>query len=183
MKKVLALLLLVVFLFNVGGYCIFFWGLDFRAKTKLAQRLDSGNYSGLETFEFKIPLNIPYPIQNQGFDRAYGTFEYNGEFSELVKQKLERDTLYVVCVKNDKKQDLNRAFEKYARVSNDADAGASQAGNDLLAKLVKDFNTPPLAEIIKADGWTRTLQHGGLAEAVINMAREVISPPPNSRLS
>lgn len=183
MKKVLAILLLVVFLFNVGGYCIFFWGLDLTAKTQLTQRLDSGNYSELETFEIKIPLNIPYPIQSRGFDRAYGAFEYNGEFYELVKQKLERDTLFVVCIKNEKRQDLTQAFKKYARISNDADDAESHGGHDLLSKLVKDYNSPSLAEAIKADGWSRTLQHGGFIAAVLKMAREVISPPPNSYFS
>lgn len=183
MKKVLAILFLIVFLFNVGGYYIFFWGLDFRAKAKLVQRLDSEDYSDLETFEFKIPLNIPYPLQSRGFDRVHGAFEFNGEFYELVKHKLEGDTLYVVCVKNEKKQNLARAFEEYARVSNDADGAASHPGSDLLSKLVKDFNAPSLAEVIKADGWSRTLQHTGSVEAIIQMAREVISPPPNTFLS
>jgi len=183
-KKVLAILLLVVFLFNVGGYYIFFWGLDYSAKTTLTQRLDSGNYSELETFEFKIPLNIPYPIQSQsrGFDRAHGAFEHNGEFYELVKQKFENDTLYVVCVKNEKKHHLAQAFKKYARISTDAE-GSSQAGNDLVSKLVKDFNTPSLSESITADGWSRTLLYAGLAVAIIKMASEVVSPPPNSILS
>jgi hypothetical protein len=181
-KKVLAILFLVVFLFNVGGYYIFFWGLDLTAKAKLTQRLDSGNYSELEVFEFKIPLNIPYPIQSRGFDRVSGAFEFNGEFYEMVKHKFVNDTLYVVCVKNEKKQDLTRAFEKYARLFNDAD-NAANTGNDLLSKLFKDFNPPALAEVIKSDGWSRTLQHGGLEEDVIKMAREVISPPPNHCLS
>lgn len=183
MKKVLAILLLVVFLFNVGGYYVLFWGLHFSAKTELIQRLDSEDYSELETFEFKIPLNIPYPIQNRGFDRVAGEFEHNGEFYELVKQKLENDTLHIVCVKNKAKQKLTQVFEKYARVSNDADGAASNAGNDLLSKIVKDFNSPSLAEIIKGNGWSRALEYGGTASAVIKMIREVISPPPNSFLS
>lgn len=181
MKKVLAILLLVVFLLNVGGYYVLFWSLDFSAKTRLAQRLDAEDYSELETFEFKIPLNIPYPIQNRGFDRVAGEFEFNGEFYELVKQKLENDTLHVVCVKNKAKQKLAQAFEKYARVSNDADANTN-TGNDLLSKIVKDFNSPSLAEIVTGDGWSRTLQYGGLSSAVIFMVRDVTSPPPKSFL-
>jgi hypothetical protein len=178
-KKVLATLILVVFLFNVGGYYLLFWGLDVSAKAKLAQRLNADDYSELETFEFKIPLNIPYPIQDRGFDRVAGEFEFNGEFYELVKQKYENDTLHIVCVKNKAKQKLTQVFEKYARVSNDADGAASNAGNDLLSKIVKDFNSPSLAEIVKADGWSRALEHGGIASAIIKMIREVISPPPN----
>lgn len=183
MKRVLAILFLVVFLFNVGGYYVLFWGLHINAKTRLNARLDSDDYSELETYEFRIPLNIPYPLQSRGFDRAYGAFEFNGEFYELVKQKLERDTLVIVCVKNHQKEKLTAAFEKYARVSNDVDNSARQAGNDLLGKLVKDFSPPSLAEVIQTDGWSRTVQHGGIVEAVIKMADEVISPPPIPRLS
>ena len=79
---------------------------------ELTQLLNAGNYSELETFEFKIPLNIPYPIQNRGFDRVHGAFEFDGEFYELVQQKLERDTLYVVCIKNASESRLGNSVPK-----------------------------------------------------------------------
>lgn len=183
MKRVVAIVFLVVFLFNVGGYYILFWGLHIKAKARLSARLESGDYAELQTYEFKIPLSIPYPLQSRGFDRAYGTFEFNGEFYVLVEQKLERDTLFVVCVKNDKREKLTDAFEKYARVSNDTGHSATQAGNDLLGKLVKDFNPPSVADVTKTGGWSRKVHHVGMVEAVIKMAREVICPPPNPRFS
>ena len=35
-----------------------------------------------------------------GYERVNGEFEHNGEFFKLVKQKLENDTLNIVCIKD-----------------------------------------------------------------------------------
>lgn len=179
MKKLFAFLFLIVFLFNIGGYYIFFWGLQFSANARLTQKLDEGYYSSEETFEFKIPLSIPYPIQSTGFDRTHGDFEYNGEFYSLVKQKLERDTLFIVCIKNQKRQQLAKAFSEYANASNDTGNATSKAGNELLSKMFKDFNGSGLLEVVHGDGWSREVVFFGFVHAPIKMIREVISPPPN----
>ena len=179
MKKLFAILVLIVFLFNTGGYYIFFWGLHFNATAKLTQKLNQGDYSSEETYEFKIPLTVPYPIYGGGFDRAYGDFEHEGEFYSLVKQKLEHDTLFIVCIKNKKKQQLSKAFTEYANVSNDTGNTASKAGNELLSKLMKDFNGSDLLEVIQGEGWSRKTTFSRIVEAPIDMDGEVLSPPPN----
>lgn len=179
MKKLLATLFLIVFLFNIGGYYVFFWGLHFTATVRLNNELDAGNYSSDETFEFKVPLTVPYPIYDNGFGRAHGDFEYAGEFYTLVKQKLENDTLYVVCIKNRKKQQLAEAFTEFASVSNDTGNPASKAGNDLLSKLIKDFNGTGHMEVIQRKGWCRLITFFPMVQATIDMYMEVDSPPPN----
>lgn len=183
MKKVFAVLVLFVFLFNTGGYYIFFLGLHFNATAKLSQQLDQGNYSSGETYEFKIPLVVPYPIQETGYDRAYGNFEHDGEFYSLVKQKLENDTLYIVCIKNHMKKQLAEAFTEYANVSNDTGNATSKAGNELLSKLIKDFNSSGLPEVILCEGWSRKVNFSAISEATIEMYLEVSSPPPNALFS
>lgn len=179
MKKLLAILFLIVFLFNIGGYYAFFWGLHFTAAIRLNEALDQGNYSPEETYEFKVPLTVPYPIYDNGFGRAYGDIEFGGEIFSLVKQKLENDTLFIVCIKNHKKRQLAEAFADYANVSNDTGNATSKAGNDLLSKLIKDFNGAGRLEVIHREGWSRTLGFSGTVEATIDRDMEVISPPPN----
>ena len=171
--------MLIVFLFNTGGYYIVFWGLHFNAKAALSQKLDLGDYSADETYEFKIPLTVPYPIYGGGFDRAYGDFEHEGEFYSLVKQKLENDTLYIICIQDKKKQHLAKAFNEYANVSNDTGNTTSKAGNELLSKLIKDFNGSDLLEVIQGEGWSLRTIFSGTVEATIDMDLEVLSPPPN----
>jgi hypothetical protein len=179
-KKILAILVLVVFLFNIGGYYIFFWGLHYTASTRLSNRLDQGNYSSDDTYEIRIPINIPYPIYDNGFDRAYGEFEYEGEFYTLVKHKLENDTLYMVCIKNHKKKQLTKAFVEYANVSNDTGNAANKAGSELLSKLIKDFSATNFPEVILRDGWSRDLCFSGQVPATIEREDDIIAPPPNS---
>jgi hypothetical protein len=178
-KKILAILVLVVFLFNTGGYYIFFWGLHYTASARLSDKLDKGNYSGDETYEFKIPFSIPYPIYDNGFDRAHGELEFGGEFYTLVKQKLANDTLYIVCIKNHKKEQLAKAFAEYADASNDTGKSANKAGNELLSKLIKDFNGTSMPGVIHGEGWSRNLCFSGRILATIEMADDILSPPPN----
>lgn len=179
MKKLFAVIVLVVFLFNIGGYYLFFWGLHFNATVELTQKLDQGDYPSEKTFEFKIPLSVPYPIYGNGFDRARGDFEHEGKFYSLVKQKLENDTLFIICIKNEKKQQLAKAFTDYANVSNDTGNAASKAGSDLLSKLFKDFNGSGFLEVIQCEGWSRKINFSGITEAPVEMYTEIVSPPPN----
>ncbi|MEO5599502.1 MAG: hypothetical protein ABIR06_01110 [Cyclobacteriaceae bacterium] len=118
MKKVLSILLLAIFLFNVGGYYIVFWGLRVKADQLLTERLDANEYKSNETIEIKIPVRLPYPIQQQEFERIDGKFEHNGEVFKLVKHKLENDTVYIVCIRDHRIEHLESTLTDYVNASN-----------------------------------------------------------------
>ena len=83
----------MIFLFNVGGYYLVFWGVRTQAKKDLLHRLDADQYSSEDLVVLSIPVNLPYPIQQNGYERVDGEFEYGGEYYNLVKQRLQNDTL------------------------------------------------------------------------------------------
>lgn len=140
MKKVLSSLLLVVFLFNVGGYYLVFWGLRYQADQKLTVRLDANLYDRAETIELRIPLTLPYPIQSEGFRRVDGRFEHSGQFYKLVKQKLENDTLTVVCIRDVQTRDLVNTIRDYVQLTLDLPGTpAGKAALNFLGKLAMDF--------------------------------------------
>ena len=139
MKKALAIFFLSLFLFNVGGYYVVFWVLQFQYDLKIASIIQAGSYQKDETVELKIPMTLPYPLQPRDFERISGKFEYQGEYYELVKQKLENDTLRVVCLKNHDKQQLVSTMTNYVKLSNDLPGTAQKAFN-FLGKLLKEYN-------------------------------------------
>ena len=120
------------------GYYPFFWGLKYRARMEMNQRLDDENYNTEETVTIKIPLTVPYNTFGQDYERMTGSFEHHGEFFNLVKQKLEKDTLYIVCIKDHKEKQLHAAMTDFIKLSTDIPT-SSQQTLKLLSALTKDY--------------------------------------------
>ena len=167
-----------MFLFNVGGYYLVFVGLNLHADQALISKINNDSYHDKETFLFKIPMNLPYPI-NSTYERAFGEFEHNGEFYRLVKQKFEKDTIHIVCVKDDQKRHLKRVMADFSKRSNDIPATSNTAAN-LLSKLYHDFRINEIIHIIEGNSnYTITL----FAEASFPLLKRnlsVESPPPKA---
>jgi hypothetical protein len=138
LKRSFSILLLLVFLFNVVGYYPVFWGLKYRARMEMNQRLDDENYNADETVTIKIPLTVPYNTFSPDYERMTGSFEHSGEFFKLIKQKLERDTLYIVCIKDHKEKQLHAALTDFIKLSTDLPT-SSQQTLKLLSGLIKDY--------------------------------------------
>lgn len=137
MKQVVSLFLIVIFLFGLIGYYGVFWILSEQARLTLTTRLDENRYDEGETVTIKIPLTLAYPINSSQYERVDGSFEYNGEFYKLIKQKLEKDTLYIVCIRDAEEKRLNSLRNDMVKIAND------QPVNSLPIKLLwswtKDF--------------------------------------------
>jgi hypothetical protein len=176
-KKAFAIVFLLLFLFNVGGYYIVFWALRVQAKAALTQRLDAGSYSDDETIELKIPITLPYPIQSTGFERTNGMFEHRGEFYKLVKHKLQNDTLYVICIRDHAQKQLEQTMTEYANLSNDLPGAAGKALN-YLGKLLKDYNAEDAVVLIQQPGWHAEVTFQEFSTAVIKSPAQIIIPPP-----
>ena len=166
-----------MFLFNVGGYYFVFLGLRYSTYKELSSRIDQEN-SAEANYEFKVPLKLAYPIQETGYVRSYGEFEYNGEYYILAEQKLERDTLYIRAIKNTKRKHLNKAFTDYAKVSNDILPVKQKRGSNLLSKLIKDYKGHDTFEIARHYIWRRQITYPALVATLCKEVIGVPSPPP-----
>ena len=181
MKKGLSILLLIIFLFNVGGYYIVFWGLSFRLDRQLAYRLDNNLYDEKETIEIKIPLSLPYPVHSDGFQRLDGRFEHNGQFFKLIKQKLHNDTLYVVCIRDQGTHELARTLQEYVdQTTGLTGTNANQKALNYLSKLIKDFFPRDEDAIVSHNESVVVLSYVQKTETFIEPALPVHAPPPRS---
>lgn len=171
----------MIFLFNVGGYYIAFWALRVSAEKELANKLDQDFNSTNETFLFKLPLVLPYGINQEGYQRTRGSFEHEGQFYQLVKQKIENDTLYIVCIKDQEKKKLVDAFSDYTKLTNDLPT-SSHDGWSLLSKLSKDFESSILIEIVLTEGWFLDHQFAESSTKLLESQTNILSPPPESIL-
>lgn len=170
----------MVFLFNVGGYYIVFWGLRLETDQQLTARLDAGLYDADATIEVKIPVTLPYPIYTEGFKRVDGKFEHNGEFYKLVKHKLQNDTLYIVCIRDGETRELVNAMTDYVRLTQAIPISHEKAQN-FLGKLAKDFLSRAVSGVIAhGGGFSLVIAFNHLTASLDTRAIPVHSPPPKA---
>lgn len=179
LKKAVSILLLVVFLFNVGGYYLAYWAIEYKVNRDLTIRLDRNQYSDEETFELKIPVSLPYSIYQTDYERVDGKFEYKGEFYKLVKHKLQNDTLYIVCIQNHDQKELVNTISEYVKVTNDLPGTAKKAVN-FFGKFLKEYERQGQPAVVGTDCWTYTLSFFEMACVPITQLTKTPSPPPKS---
>lgn len=180
MRKALAITLLGVFLFQLVGYYFVYLGLRAQASKDLLSRLDAHQYAEDETITLKIPFSLPYWNDSEDYERVNGDFEYKGQFYKLVKQKLSKDTLYVVCIRSVGETQLFDAITDYIKMSNDVPATSKQALK-LWGSIVKDYLPVLTAEIKSATGWSLGLEVAiAGAPALITQVTSIESPPPEA---
>lgn len=177
MKKAFAIFFLVIFLFNVGGYYLLFWGLKSQAKSNLLHRLDADEYLSEETIILSIPLSLPYPIHDASYERAHGEFEYKGESYHLVKQKVENDTLFAVCIRDQQQRKLDHAMNEYASMINNLPASTKHT-LDLLGKLFKDYTPSTFSLPTALVAWSMEIEFAERSFPIPHREFAVDAPPP-----
>src|SRR4051812_47548891 len=102
-----------------------FWALRYHANEELQKHLDTNDYAAGESVVIKIPMTLPYQATSAAFERVNGEFEHKGEFYQLVKQKLENDTLSIVCIKDYKEKQIVTTMTDFTKQSNDIPTSAA----------------------------------------------------------
>lgn len=170
-RRLLSAVLLMVFLFNLGGYYLLFSALQIKASRELSAQLDEGQYSEEETFEVNLPLSLPYPIQGAGFERSKQFFTIGGEHYQVVKHKFENDVLTIVCVKDQRSKDL-------AGLIRSMDEQQSGDEDQALSKLLQDFLATDVRILSSDPGWSRVISANALTvSAFTDWTSAVFSPP------
>ncbi len=114
-------------------------GLQFKTSQDLVQRLDNLDYSDDETVTLKVPMAIPYHIDSDEYERVDGEIEHQGEFYRLVKQKLVKDTLYIVCIKDTESKRLKQALADYVKTFTDKPSTPNHHQTNIASTFIKDY--------------------------------------------
>jgi hypothetical protein len=160
MTKPIAILLLLIHIFNVGGYRFVFDKLEKDASVQLIDKLDKEEYADNELIEMKVPLPMPYQTNWSSFERYNGEIEIDGIHYNYVKRKVWNDTLILMCIPNHDKMSLNSAKEQFFSLVNDLDQQGKETPATPKANVIKTITTdyqaieaihapvPPVAEIV-----------------------------------
>lgn len=177
MRKFLAIFFLAVFAFNLGGYYLVFWALQYHASRHLVKQADAEAYASHDEVIFEVPITLPYTVEQQAFTRADGSFEHNGEFYQVIKQKIMGDKLVLVCLQNHRQKNLNRAMADLAKINQQTPADSKQALS-MLAKLFKAYQPPEIWLLNACNSWCAEIGPTGFTIASDPPATEVAGPPP-----
>jgi hypothetical protein len=174
--------LIVVFLFNVIGYYGIYVALLSQARTALNEKINNDQYKEDQTVTIKIPLTLPYPVQQDGYQRVEGDFEHQGEFYKLVKQKHSNDTLYIVCIKNVEEKKAFKVFSDLVKLSTDQSSSTSNSqSTKTIVNIIKDYN-PVVEQIDLAprQAIELAISFTFFSTNILSQDLTVFSPPPES---
>ncbi|QQL48423.1 hypothetical protein [Mucilaginibacter ginkgonis] len=120
MKRAAAILLLLVTLYNLGGYLLAFQLVIYHSNKLAEQQISSNKYNEADLVEIKIPVRLPGIDSWRGYQNVSGTVELEKGAYNYVRMKMSTDTIYVMCVPNYKTTRLLKANVICAKEVSDA---------------------------------------------------------------
>ncbi|NCD70845.1 hypothetical protein [Mucilaginibacter agri] len=148
MRKLVAIILLSVHLFNLYGYNMLNRYFAYRTDVVMNEHIAKNMYNVHSLVMVKLPVSLPN-IQNwNSFERISGQINFKNASYNYVKMKLTKDTIYVMCVPNYKATRLSNENIICARQLDDLPGAKNN--NMLLKKPTMDkFSLPML--VFKAE--------------------------------
>lgn len=119
MKKISAILLIALFLFNLFGYRILFHYEQQQSDIRLEASLDKQEYNDADLITIKVPLSLPYVNNQQSFERVDGEITVNGKILKYVKRKISDGNLILLCLPDQNKMRIESAKDEFFKYAND----------------------------------------------------------------
>ncbi len=160
------------------GYYGVFVGWQVKTSHQMRQTFDDGDYENQE-ITFKIRLTVPYLTDSKEYSRVDGEFEHKGEVYRLVKQRLQSDTLYIVCVKDNASKQINQALEDYVKTFSD-NPGNAKGSSKNIQNLIKDFICQSISIEKQTSGWQETLLFSSNDDRYEIVSSSLTGPPPRA---
>jgi hypothetical protein len=139
LKKIAAILLIVILSFNWYGYRIVTNILTKDADQQLEAQLDNNEYDESQLVEVRIPLNMPYQNNQMEFERHYGEMESGGKYYTYVKRKIENGVLVLLCIPNNSKEKIKSAGNDYFKTANGLDQNQPDKKQNNNSNFAKNF--------------------------------------------
>ena len=140
LKKLTAILLLLLFVFNIIGYKLLMQFVIDVASSRLESKLDDGRFNDADLVALKIPLNLPYNNNWSEFERVNGEITIGNIIYKYVKQKVFNDTLILLCIPHDSKTIIEQTTADYSGKVNGIPMNEGGKKADVLKKQMSDYD-------------------------------------------
>lgn len=121
MRKITAILLILLLFFNWYGYRLVVSVMQDHSDQKLESRIDNNDYDESQLIEIRVAMNMPYQERYTVFERHYGEITIDGNIYRYVKRKIEGDILILKCIPNDSKQLLIKTADDLTKSNSGQD--------------------------------------------------------------
>jgi hypothetical protein len=138
LKKIAAILLIIILFFNLGGYRLIFPILQHKAEHNLEVLLDNNEYDESQLIEIRVALNLPYQQRFTEYERHYGQIEIDGKSYTYVKSKIEGDVAIFKCIPNESRQQLNSIENNITKANSAANMDHSGQSKKAPASFAKN---------------------------------------------
>lgn len=119
MKKLSAILLIALFLFNLFGYRILFNYEQQQSDVRLESSFDKEDYNDADLITIKVPLSLPYVNNQHNFERIDGEITVNGKILKYIKRKITDGNLILMCLPDHNKMQIESAKGEFFKYAND----------------------------------------------------------------
>lgn len=142
MKKLAAILLLILLLFNFIGYRFLFYALTQKADNSIVAKIDKADYNDADLVTLTVPLSMPYLTDSKDFERKDGEITLNGKVYHYVKQKVSQGNLILMCLPDDQKTQLQTAKNDFFKTQTDLQNTSSKKSGEssqVIKLVISDY--------------------------------------------
>ena len=158
MKKIVAILLLSMHLFYLGGYMLAFQYFMNRSDNQIVSQLYSNGANSSKLINLKIPVHMPTLDDWTDYANIQGQVQVKDAYYNYVRLKMTKDTLYLICLPNTVKANLAKANIIMTKNLNDIPLSKKGPNNSSTKKAESTYDHfyqivkcdyTPLAELVK----------------------------------
>lgn len=141
MKKLAAILLFILFLFNLVGYRLWFNYVQQQSDIQLEASLDKNQYNEDDLITIKVPLSMPYQTVQSGYERVNGEIKIDGKIYKYVKRRVVNGELELLCLPDQNKMRLQNAKNDFFKTTNDITSNSSKKSDNSKTSIFKNITT------------------------------------------
>lgn len=127
-KRFIAILLLNVHLFNLGGYNLVAQYFIHQSEVQIVKEIYENKIDATKLVEIKIPVHLPGIHKWKDYVRVNGQLQLKGVYYNYLRYKMAPDTMSFICIANSVKTRLVSANLIIAKEINDVPL--SKKGHD-----------------------------------------------------
>lgn len=159
---------------NTLGYYGIFLGLQYQSSVELSRQLDADQYDESQTLTIQVPLTVPYMYNDADFKRAEGTFQHNGEFYRIIKQKYENDVLTMIVLRDTESKRITQAMSEYVMTF----ADDHNPDVKVTISFIKEYLPQAISILTGSNGWQRDVfECVSVSNLIPTFSSSVVHPP------
>lgn len=120
-RKSAAILLLIIFLFNLVGYRILFDYAQKKSDAQVTTSLDTHQYNDADLITIKVPLSMPYQTVQSDFERIDGEINVSGKIYKYVKRRIVDGEMVLMCLPDHNKMRIEAAKGDFFKNTTDVE--------------------------------------------------------------